>query len=247
MQKILLIDDNETDSEFTRSILEHIGKHPRVTYLSQGGNYGVSSARNYAIKNAKENYIAFLDDDDEWEHTKIENQLSELGNHPEAGLIFGLGVIYDVDTGIEEDTWQKSIFNPNPSFSDMLQHDYVGSTSIPLISMDAIRKVGGFRNQPAVEDYDLWIRISKHYPIYGIDTPVYIKHMMPGEHVSMNHKNTFIGYKNIYESNKGDYKGNDKARKWILYNIMREGIKAKTPRVIPYCFAWLFCNDGETW
>jgi hypothetical protein len=37
-------------------------------------------------------------------------------------------------------------------------------------------KVGGFDERlPACEDYDLWLRITKTYPVYFIETPLLIK------------------------------------------------------------------------
>ena len=240
VMEILLVDDNYENSAYSNQIKAKMKKNPDIVYLTKNGNFGVSEARNLAIQEAKGNYIAFLDDDDEWMPDKIEIEIDGFKNNPDAALVFGYGKIYNENTGELSDTWQKSCFLENPSFKDMLKHDHVGSTSIPLIKTSVLKELGGFVNQPAVEDYELWIRIVKHFPICGIDQPVYLKHMVEGEHISTNHKNTFIGYQNIYKINKVYYKKEPDARKWILYNIMREGIKAKTPCVIPYCFAWAF-------
>jgi GT2 family glycosyltransferase len=50
------------------------------------------------------------------------------------------------------------------------------SPSSALITRSLLAEVGGFDEKLEVcEDYDLWLRISAHYPIYLIDTPLIIK------------------------------------------------------------------------
>lgn len=60
--EILVIDDG-SDSDYSKIIETYnssIVKYKKII------NKGVSGARNYGLKVAKNNYIAFLDDDDEW-------------------------------------------------------------------------------------------------------------------------------------------------------------------------------------
>ncbi|MEW6184732.1 MAG: glycosyltransferase family 2 protein, partial [Thermodesulfobacteriota bacterium] len=50
------------------------------------------------------------------------------------------------------------------------------SPSAVMIRKDLFQKIGPFdESLPACEDYDLWLRISAHYPIYLIDQPLVIK------------------------------------------------------------------------
>ena len=66
--EIIVVDDGSTDN--TKQIL----KNYPVKILYQK-NKGVSSARNIGIKNAKYEFIAFLDSDDEWIEEKLEEQI----------------------------------------------------------------------------------------------------------------------------------------------------------------------------
>lgn len=68
--ELLIIDDGSTDG--TRHVVTSFGDQ-RIRYIYKENN-GVASARNLAVSNAKGEYIAFLDSDDEW----FNNHLSVL-------------------------------------------------------------------------------------------------------------------------------------------------------------------------
>ena len=242
--EVLVVDDNTAPSPYGESIQAAVKGMDRVRYIPMGKNGGVSAARNKGIANARGDLIGFLDDDDEWLPEKIEMQVALFQQEPSLGLAFGIGRKIEDDTGKEGLTWNHEIFKERPTYQEELRQDYVGSTSHPLMRLDAVKAVGGFRteNQPAVEDYELWIRISEKYPIRGIDKPLYIKHMVAGEHISRNRARTFAGFKNIYLLHKDEYKRLPAARLQRLRDISREGIKAKKPEVIPYFLRWFFLN-----
>ncbi|MDQ7068096.1 MAG: glycosyltransferase family A protein [Sulfurimonas sp.] len=70
VDEIIVIDDGSTDD--TSKIIQ---KFPNIKYIYQE-NRGVSSARNLGITNASYEWVAFLDSDDEWLSTKLEEQVS---------------------------------------------------------------------------------------------------------------------------------------------------------------------------
>lgn len=77
---ILICDDLSTDS--TISIVEN---YPNVRIISNEYHTGgPNKGRNNGIRNSfTADYIAFLDQDDEWLPTKIETQIKELENGAE--------------------------------------------------------------------------------------------------------------------------------------------------------------------
>ncbi len=243
VEELLLIDDNAKDSPFSERICQELVSHPLVRYISLGGNSGVGTARNKAIEVAKGNLLAYLDDDDEWFPEKIEEQVALFETHPGLGIAFGIGMKWNDDTEEDEGyTWSYTIFKEQPKFQDMLANDHIGSASHPLILLKALKDTGGFRPKdlmPAVEDYELWIRIVQKYPAFGLKKGLYRKHMNNQEHVSRNRTRTFMGYRYIYEEFKAYYLKDRYARKCILWNVTREGIKAKNIGVLPYFLQWL--------
>lgn len=240
--ELLLIDDNDVHSDFSQEIMQGVLKLPKVRYVPMGKNSGVCKARNRAIEEAQGDLIGFLDDDDEWHPEKVAAQVRMFEETPNLGISFVTGRILFEGSDREEYNWQYKIFKPEPTFEDMLWTDYVGSASVPLISMDALRDVGGFltENQPAEEDYELWIRIAKKYAIRGTKDVYFIKHMDNSAHISTRLDRVYAGFRNIYRINMQDYRKYPKAHVAILWNISRCGVRAKMPEVFPYVIKWFF-------
>ena len=245
VEEILIMDDNKVkyDTLGTFEVLDD-----RIKYVKLKGNHGVGYARNMGARLATSEWIAFLDDDDEWVPEKIEVQINKLSFNPDAKLISGIGKIV-TETG--EDlgyTWSRTIFKEHPSYIDMLIGDRVGSASHPLINREAFISLSGFKEdrdiQPAEEDYEFWIRFSKNYDIYCVNYPLYIKHMDETEHISRKWKNVCKGYINIFRKNKEAYLSNSEALERIYYNIVRAGVKGHYSKSIPYSIKWVYAKDA---
>ena len=70
VSEVIVVDDGSTDHTFETLA----SKYQKVKFLKQE-NLGVSAARNTGVSEAKSNWIAFLDSDDQWETQKIEKQI----------------------------------------------------------------------------------------------------------------------------------------------------------------------------
>lgn len=79
--ELLIVNDNNVDDEYSvalRELLQEYTDH-RLILVEQERHINGAAARNAGIRKAKGEYIAFLDDDDYWELTKIERQVAILG------------------------------------------------------------------------------------------------------------------------------------------------------------------------
>jgi glycosyltransferase involved in cell wall biosynthesis len=89
--ELLLVDDGSTDNS-TAIALRYAQEYPhKVRYLEHPDheNRGMSATRNLGIRNAKGEYIAFLDADDVWFPQKLEQQVATMHSQPEAEIVFG--------------------------------------------------------------------------------------------------------------------------------------------------------------
>lgn len=79
--EILVVNDNEKDDTFSLCLYERIKKYKddnRIRIIEQERHINGAAARNVGIKEAKGEYLAFLDDDDWWEKDKLLHQLDYL-------------------------------------------------------------------------------------------------------------------------------------------------------------------------
>jgi len=154
--ELIIVDDGSTDDTPT------IIKNYPATIITQP-NRGVSAARNAGIKAARGQIIALLDSDDEWKKEKLAIQADFFARHPEYK-------IHQTD-----EIWirngkflnKKKIHQKKEGFIfyDSL-HLCLISPSAVAIKRELFDEVGLFREDFEVcEDYELWLRITKRYPI----------------------------------------------------------------------------------
>lgn len=82
----IVINDNENVDEYTfriKELLKDYIEQQRIIFLEQPRHVNGAVARNFGIRHAKGEYIGFLDDDDMWMPTKIEEQIAILNKSDE--------------------------------------------------------------------------------------------------------------------------------------------------------------------
>jgi Predicted glycosyltransferases len=146
---------------------------PQVHYYYQD-NLGVSAARNLGIQHTAGNWLAFLDSDDEWLPEKLANQQTALAANPEYKICH------------TEENWirngapvkvpQKYAKTGGWIFKHCLPLCAMSPSTL-LIHRSIFTDVGLFDSRlPACEDYDLWLRITAHYPVLLVEQPQINKH-----------------------------------------------------------------------
>ena len=222
VQEILLIDDNEDDSQLSARVQEMCSRYRSVRYIKQDGNQGACAARNLGISQANGEFIGFLDDDDRWLPEKIEKQVKAFEENDDTlGLVFCSGIVVNEQTG-EQSAYYNHGLKKDVSFEDLIVRDYVGSTSNPLIRKRCFDEVGGFwTEQPARQDYEMWLRISTKFRLLGLEGQYFIYTLHPGEQITKDDRKSYIGFRNIYKRHKNGYVKNPRARIDMLNVIIR--------------------------
>lgn len=222
IKEIIVVDDNQRGSEFCEPLRKMCEKYPTVKYIKQNGNKGACAARNLGIENATGKYVAFLDDDDEWMPEKTEKQMKVFADHQGEGLglVFCCGTQYHTDTGKTTDYYNIKVFKEVVDYATLLRGNIVGTTSAPLILKEVFYKVGMFwEEQPARQDYEMWVRIASAYGIRGVIDQLFVHTMHESDQISKNKKRSYIGYDNMYKRYKKDYKKDPEAEQFILEMI----------------------------
>jgi len=171
--EVIVVSDGSTDN--TDLIMaEYEKKFPNFRYISykpgKGGNY----ARNTGVKAANGEYVAFLDDDDEWLADKIEKQTGVFNSDPE------IGIVCTAYTSVYDDSGKEKVFVPHAPYDssvEILKNNQIGSTTTVCVRHELIDKVGMFdEDLCAKQDWDLWIRLCQITKVGVVKTPCVIYH-----------------------------------------------------------------------
>ena len=154
--QILVIDDGSTDN--TKEI---VTKFKDVEYYYQN-NQGLPAARNYGIAKAKGEFISFLDADDFLYPEGIEINISYLVK--DINIAFVSGAYINVDE-FGNETEESSIRIDGNNFHHLLVDNYIGNPGIVLYRKNIIEKYLFNTSLKCIEDYDIYLRISKDYKI----------------------------------------------------------------------------------
>jgi len=126
--------------------------------------------RNLGTDCASGELIAFLDDDDEWLQDKIKKQV-ECFNKNNIDLCYtGKNIVSQNGDKIKY-SYKEPFFSSQ--VKSIMGDNFIGTTSSVMISKKALLAVNGFDIKlPALQDYDLYIRLCLDYKVIGIDEPL---------------------------------------------------------------------------
>lgn len=144
--EVLVVDDNIAGDEFSNAlhnIIDEYKDDSRVRLVTQPKHINGAEARNAGIRAAKGEWIAFLDDDDEWLPTKIEKQMAALEQHPE---IAGASCYYN------EYVDERLVHSCPPYTTEdlnfkVLTRQIAMYTPTLLMRKDKLMEFGGFDNR----------------------------------------------------------------------------------------------------
>ena len=195
--EVIVVDDGSTDN--TQEVLTPYLS--RIRYVRQE-NQGASLARNRGILLSQAPYVAFLDSDDKWTPEKLERQVAYLEAHPNAGLVYGQMLSYSL-----HDTDKKRILPSKivRSFQDLVRESNTIPTSTVLVRRRCFETVGFFSPAfPVAEDFDLWLRIARHFRI-GYVEGVVAEYRVHTSNTTLNPEKVYRGYLKVFEKILSEY------------------------------------------
>lgn len=213
--EIVLVDDGSTDN--TEEVIKDF-KDERIRYIRHNQNKGASAARNTGIRESRGKYIAFQDSDDEWFLDKLKQQIEAFADtSPE------VGIVYSGFYRIEAD---KKIYLPNDHLpqkegnihNELLEGNFVGTPTV-LVKKECFENKKYFdENLPALEDWELWIELSKYYHFKYINKPLLCSYSTPNS-INLNENNMLKAHEIILLTHLDDFSKNKKNLSEHYYDI----------------------------
>ena len=164
--EVIVVDDGSTDR--TQAL---VAKHfPSVVYI-RTHNQGVSSARNAGFQRSKGNIIAFLDSDDLWLPSKLEEQLAYLKHS-------GIRILHcnewrQAGKLLPQKKYHKK--TGGELFFESLPRCVISPSAV-IMRKEILIEFGQFdENLIACEDYDLWLRITSSERVGFVEKTLVIK------------------------------------------------------------------------
>lgn len=179
--EVVIIDDGSTDD--TAEVLKTAASLENVTFIPyhNSQSLGITKSRQLALEFSKGEYIAILDDDDEWVDTgKLEKEVKFLDEHKDCVLVGGgIKISNSPPTGdhpkgdkyqipnIKKDINTEELISKFRPETDariratmLLRNNFLTSTVV--FRKEAALKAGGFIKDEVdlAEDYDLWLRMG---------------------------------------------------------------------------------------
>jgi glycosyltransferase involved in cell wall biosynthesis len=169
----LIIADDGSDKD-TRSYLQTLYAPPRVKVMWLPHSGKPSVVRNAALREARGEYVAFLDSDDLWLPRKLEMQIASLARNPQRKWGYTAFALVDAAGQPKEPLYDAKRSAPSGWIMDrMLQDKIVIALPSVIVARQSLEQLGSFDEELVMcEDDDLWVRLAAHSEIDGIDQPL---------------------------------------------------------------------------
>ena len=168
--ELLIVDDVSTDG-CRRIVEEYAATDHRIRLLQNIKNSGAAISRNYALREAKGKWIAFLDSDDQWVPEKLSKQLDFMTSN---GYSFTCTDYRIQFNGV----WQPYIITGPKVVGKWKMYNYCYFSTITVMYD---RDVVGLIQIPDIKkanDYAMWLRVVEKAKCYRLPECLsyYIKH-----------------------------------------------------------------------
>lgn len=148
--EIIIVADACTDN--TSETLEKFKAFENIFSFESKVSLGGAGARNLAISKSRGEFIAFLDDDDEWLPEKLEKQIRVM----DSGKFSIVGCNY---FSINQNSSKKVSAHGVYSLKELHRCNFIGSFSFALTRAEFLKDISINPDLKACQDWDLWVKI----------------------------------------------------------------------------------------
>lgn len=177
--ELIAWDDRSSDN--SASIIAEYSD-PRIRYFLSADETSLGKARDNAIRQARGEWLAFLDQDDLWMPRKLEMQMAIADSPPSGdrtsqttGIIYGRAVRF-YPNGRERDYDQAHEFKALPEgdiFTQLFTKGCFIAMSSAVFRRSALEEIGGMAKEIAIiPDYYLYTAVARRHPARAVQDVV---------------------------------------------------------------------------
>ena len=199
--EVIIVDDSPNDYSQRENVRLAVKRKQEdnneinIKYIQHEKNMGACVARNTGLEAANGEFIAYLDDDDEWLPEKIKKQI-EVIQKSDVALVYCGSICINDDTGKSE--YNNKEYLRGDVFKRLLFFNFIESTSYPLIRKKCLDEIGGFDPlMQSSQDYDVWLRLAQIYEIDYVPEALVKYHKHSGERITGNPAKKISGLERI--------------------------------------------------
>lgn len=154
----LLVVDDGSPTPVATTLSETFLNDERMTVIRHEENRGANVARNTGIRAASGDYVAFLDDDDQWDETKLRQQVATFSRSPpETGVVYAW-----VEREHPSGTTVSTPTAAGDVVTDLLTGSNFGQFSSVLVDTEVIADAGlPDERFPAWQDREWFFRLAQ--------------------------------------------------------------------------------------
>jgi glycosyltransferase involved in cell wall biosynthesis len=188
--EVIVVDDGSTDE--TESVAREFG----VRYIRLEKNSGAQAARNRGVAEARGEWIAFQDSDDEWLPDKLERQVALIED--EWTVVHGSALV----PGRSDPLPERRI--PEDALTSLLQGPAPLLPAL-LVSRAALERIGGLdEHVPSYQEWDTSIRLAHDCRFREPAEPVFVYHLGGNDSISASGVNDLRGYLYVIEKHRDE-------------------------------------------
>ena len=158
--ELIIVDDCSTDN--TAEIVSSFNDS-RIRYFKNEKNSGAAISRNLAFREARGEYVAFLDSDDLWREDKLEKQIHFMESN-------NYSFTYTNYERIDDNGNRIGVFCTGPKIvtkTKMYRYCYLGCLTVMYKRKDFLDlQISDIKKN---NDYAIWLRICKTFDCYLLE------------------------------------------------------------------------------
>jgi glycosyltransferase involved in cell wall biosynthesis len=213
--EVIVVDDGSTDE--TARAVEELG----VRYVQLPERSGAQAARNRGIAEARGDWIAFQDSDDEWLPDKLERQVAQIEDD------------WTVVHGTAQEPMRGTLENGEDAREVLLRRP---ATLFPalLVSRAALERIGRLDEElPAYQEWDTSIRLAEFCRFVAPAEPVFVYHRTKGA-ISESSLADIRGYERVIDKHRTEIDEDawDEHLRFLVRRALDFGLWHEAPRLL---------------